>query len=583
MRISEEIIDNIRESTDIVSLISSYVNLKGSGNRHLGLCPFHQESTPSFHVSSDKQLYHCFGCGASGNAITFVMEKENYDFVEAVKYLADKSNIAIEETSDNYNEIKSIKEEIYTIHTKSARFFYKQLHSDNGEHARDYIESRKLSKNVCTKFGIGYAPKDFNILYNFLKSEGYDDDLILKSGLCSEKNGRIYDKFINRLMFPIFDVRGRVIAFGGRILDDGNPKYLNSPETLIFNKSSTLFNLNYAKNSKSRDLILVEGYIDVISLYQQGIHNVVAVLGTGFNEQHAKVIRKYCDRAFLLFDSDDAGIKATKRAIPYLIDAGVKVKVVSLSDAKDPDEYVNKYGKEKFLNVVNSSIDNNVFDIMLLKQKYNIDEPSEKFEFITEVIRILNKFDNVIEQNIYIDEISKITGIDQSLIKSELNKNKSLSPTSASKSSRSYIRNTNRSDIPKGVKLAIIDLINICTYRKDIAKKVYEYVKPEYIIDSDYKMLFYTIQQKYQNKEEVFPDKLVDIFDEIDTKNKIASIYMTNFEYEDDDTIYKATVDAIKAVVKFYVEYMSAKSTNITEIQKLKSVSRDISNLLDIR
>lgn len=575
MRIKQEVIDNIRESTDIVSLISSYVDLKGSGNRYTGLCPFHKESTPSFHVSSDKQLYHCFGCGASGNSISFLMQIENYDFLDAVKHLAELNNITIEASSEDYEKKKREKELLIEINTKAARFFYKNLHSDEGIDALEYVTARNIDVSMQTKFGLGYATNSFTDLYDFLKKEGYNDEIIGISGLVTQKNGKTYDKFINRIMFPIFDVYGKVVAFGGRILGEGMPKYLNSPETLIFNKSKILYNLNYAKNEKGRSLILVEGYMDALMLYQWGIKNVVAALGTAFNENHVATLKKYCDKVYLLFDNDEAGLKAVDRAIPFIIDKGLKVRIVKLYGAKDPDEFIKKYGREKFIECVKTSIDNIEFKIEELNKKFNLQETAEKLEFIEEAIKLLNTLNNDIERKVYIDKISSVTGIEKELIQKELKIDDNYSDSLKKKL---YIRNSVSLDLPKNVLLSIVDIANFLVYDKHLALKIANKLDLEYILDEDFKKLFKIIYEKNSNSIDFTIDSLVDYFETVEAKNKIGKIFMTFYDYEESITS-KIISESVKTVIMHYIDVKSSNCTDINEVVKLNELRKNTKDL----
>ncbi len=575
MRISQEVIDNIRESTDIVSLISSYVDLKGSGNRYTGLCPFHKESTPSFNVSADKQLYHCFGCGASGNSISFLMQIENYDFLDAIKHLAEVNNIQLEVSDDEYEKKKKEKELLIEINTKAARFFYKNLHSEVGYSVMEYIESRKIRVDMQTKFGLGYATKSFDDLYNFLKNEGYSEEIISISGLVTQKNGKTYDKFINRLMFPIFDVYGKVVAFGGRILDDGMPKYLNSPETVVFNKSKVLYNLNYAKNEKGRNLILVEGYMDALMLYQAGIKNVVAVLGTAFNDNHVKTLKKYCDKVFLLFDNDEAGTKAVERAIPFLVENNLKIRVVKLYGAKDPDEFIKKFGREKFVDCLKSSVDNIVFKIEELNKKYDMEETAEKLEFVEEVIKLLNSLNNDIERQVYLDKVSEISGIEKSLIQNQL---KADDNYSESLKKKLYVRNSVNNDLPKNVLLAVVDIANFVAYDKSLAMKIADVMDLEYILDQDFKKLFEIMFEKHKNGIKFSIDSLVDYFDTVEAKNKIGKIFMTFYEYEESNNS-KIISESVRTVILHYIDVKSASCTDITEVVKLNELRKKTKDL----
>ena len=344
----DDVIEEVRTRNDIVDVISQYVNLKKKGANYFGLCPFHNEKTASFSVNSEKQFYYCFGCGAAGNVFSFLMEMENLDFPEAMKKLAERAHINLPEPEKSAQVIaaEQTKQRLFDIHTAAGRYFYDCLQEKQGEQARAYLTKRQMDPRMARKFGIGYSPDSYDALFKHLKEKGFTLSDILKSGLVLEnKDGKGYhDRFRGRLMFPIFDVQGRVVGFGGRILAKGEPKYLNSPETILFSKSRNLYGLNFAKAAKKRELILVEGYMDMLSIYQAGFKNVVASLGTAFNNDHARTLKRFADDVILLYDSDEAGTNAALRAIPVLVKNGFRVKVTQVPDGKDPDEFIKKYG-----------------------------------------------------------------------------------------------------------------------------------------------------------------------------------------------------------------------------------------------
>ena len=343
MYYSDEIIEEVRSRNDIVDVISTYVKLQKKGSSYFGLCPFHNEKSPSFSVSRQKQMYYCFGCGAGGNVFTFLMEYENYTFVEALKYLADRAGVELpeEEYSREAKERADTRAILLEINKAAAQYYYIQLKSSRGAVGLEYFKKRKLSDETIKAFGLGYSNKYSDDLYRYLKSKGYKDDMIAKAGLISidEKNG-VYDKFWNRVMFPIMDVNSRVIGFGGRVLGDGEPKYLNSPETMLFDKSRNLYGLNYARTSRKKYMMLCEGYMDVISMHQAGYTNAVASLGTALTEQHAALLKRYTDQVILTYDSDGAGVKAALRAIPILKEVGISTKVLNLKPYKDPSSFM---------------------------------------------------------------------------------------------------------------------------------------------------------------------------------------------------------------------------------------------------
>ena len=351
MRYSEDLIEEIRLRNDIVDVISGYVKLTRKGSSYFGLCPFHNEKSPSFSVSPDKQMYYCFGCGAGGNVYTFIMEYENFTFTEAVKFLAERAGVQlpVQEYSKEAKEQADLKTQLLMIHKLAAKFYFYQLKDKAGEQAYHYLRGRELSDETIVKFGLGYSAKFSDSLYRYVKGKGYTDDVLSKSGLFqADEKERMYDKFWNRVMFPIMDVSSRVIGFGGRVMGDGKPKYLNSPETIIFDKSRNLYGLNIARTARKKTLIICEGYMDVIAMHQAGFDNAVASLGTALTAQQANLIKRYVNEALLLYDSDEAGQKAALRAIPLLRAAGVSARVIDLSPYKDPDEFIKEAGAGEF-------------------------------------------------------------------------------------------------------------------------------------------------------------------------------------------------------------------------------------------
>jgi len=371
----EELIEEVRTRNDIVEVISGYVRLQKKGSNYFGLCPFHNEKSPSFSVSPGKQMYYCFGCGAGGNVITFLMEYENQTFPEAVRTLAQRAGIALPEADDSKEarQADSRRAKLLEINKEAAKYFYYQLRTERGSVGMEYLRKRELSDETMNHFGLGYANKYSNDLIQYLKSKGYSEDLIRDAGLCNvdEKHG-MYDKFWNRVMFPIQDINHRVIGFGGRVMGDGKPKYLNSPETEIFDKSRNLYGLNFARTSRKGNVILCEGYMDVIAMHQAGFTNAVASLGTAFTSQHAGVLKRYTDQVILTYDSDGAGIKAALRAIPILRDAGISARVLNMKPYKDPDEFIKNMGADAFKERIAQAKNSFLFEIDVLKRNYQL-------------------------------------------------------------------------------------------------------------------------------------------------------------------------------------------------------------------
>lgn len=416
MFIQEEVIEKIKEANDIVDVISESVPLKKSGKNYWGLCPFHQEKTPSFSVTRDKQLFKCFGCGEGGNVITFVMKSKNLPFNEAIKVLAEKANITLEQNEGD--RIRQEKSQVYyKMHVDAARFFFRNL--NNHKEIKAYVYNRGITEKSIRSFGLGYALNSWDSLLKYLKSMKYSEEDILRAGLASKnEKGRVYDRFRNRLMFPVFDVRGRVIAFGARVIDDSMPKYLNSPETPIYHKGTHLYGLNFAKkNSEEKSLIIVEGYMDTIALSQAGIKNVVASLGTALTKIQARLLNRYAEEVYISYDADNAGQAATVRGLDILNEEGVKVKVVMIPKGKDPDDYIREEGMEKFRQLIDEAFP--LIDYKILKAKDGLELKSEegRIAYAKRVVQILNELDPI-EKDVYVQKVSGDTGISEDALMS---------------------------------------------------------------------------------------------------------------------------------------------------------------------
>ena len=403
----DEIVEEVRSRNDIVDIISGYVRLQKRGSNYFGLCPFHNEKSPSFSVSPGKQMYYCFGCGAGGNVITFLMEYENYTFAEALKVLADRAGVTLPQ-EDNSREAKA-REELRTtllkINKLAASFFYWQLHQPQGEIGYRYFKNRALTDETIKRFGLGFAGKSGG-LYQFLKGKGYDDAILKETGLFAIEERGARDKFWNRVMFPIMDVNNRVIGFGGRVMGDGTPKYLNSPETKIFDKSRNLYGLNYARTAREDYLLVCEGYMDVIALHQAGFSNSVASLGTALTSQHANLLKRYTNRVILTYDSDGAGIRAALRAIPLLKEAGISTKVLNMKPYKDPDEFIKNLGADEFRKRIGQARNSFLFEIDVLKENYSMQDPEQKTEFQNQVARKLLEFPEALERDNYMQAVA---------------------------------------------------------------------------------------------------------------------------------------------------------------------------------
>lgn len=567
MRYSDDIIEDIRFGNDIVELINGYTSLKQRGNSYVGLCPFHKESTPSFSVSPDKQLYHCFGCGASGTVYNFIMDIENYDFLDALVYLADRINYPLPEPNGSFdNSLSEKKQILYDIHKLVAKKFYENLSNPQAQIANDYLDKRGISKNARIKFGLGYSLFKKDDIYNFLKQKGYDDEIILESGLViKSKNNSFFDRFFGRLIFPIIDVQGRVIGFGGRDLTDSktSPKYLNSPDTPIFNKSYNLYSINIAKNNKNKELILVEGYIDVIALCQVGITNVVASLGTAFNENHIKLLKKYANKVIILFDSDDAGIKATLRAIPILVENGIYVRVAQVEDAKDPDEYISNFGTNNFIKLLNTAKSYISFQIIQKMKDYNLNDPIQKVEFTKEVSKIISSLSSPVERDVFINEASQITKISKEAIYEEVNmvlSNNNNIEKIINKKPKQAILNNKLDEARQSILYILSSNINIYNILKN-------YITYEDFIDDAYIKLAKLIFKLNEKNQPIYPAEITLKFENPDEQKQISKVFMLKIDFSNSDNLEKVINDQIKIIKRAYFDKIISESDDLEKVQ----------------
>lgn len=564
VRYSDDVIEEIISSNDIVDVVSQYVTLKRSGRNFLGLCPFHKEKTPSFSVSPDKQIFHCFGCGVGGNVIHFVSKIENLNFKESLEMLADKAGIILP-TIDSGEDSKrqELKEKIYKINEAVAELYHKTLYEPIAKPAQEYVKKRKLDNKTLVNFKIGYAPNQ-NILYRFLKEKGFKEEEILTSTLVKKYNNNYIDSFKNRLIFPILDVRNRVIAFGGRVLDNSLPKYINSPDTIVYNKGRNLYGLNVAKNSRLDKIIMVEGYMDCVSLHQRGIPNAVASLGTALTENQGRLLRKYSEKVIISYDSDGAGQAATLRGLEILKNIGCDVRILQMEGAKDPDEYVIKYGNGRFNLLVENAISLVEFKVKVLKKNLNLENANDKIKFLKETAKLLQKIDSKIEQEIYIDKISKEYGISKEAIYAEINKQTgNKTGNKILEKSRSVVVKKQNKEIP-AVLQKREDAIIALLINGD--KNVYEQIKHR-ILPSDLKLeVNKKIVEKVYNEYEKSGDianNIIDLFTEDqEAVNKLTEIMADEYQQQID----KKTIDSIINI--YEKEKLTLLKSEI--IQKLK-------------
>ncbi|SKA75695.1 DNA primase [Clostridium sp. USBA 49] len=551
MIISEEIIQKVKDSNDIVDIISENVKLRRSGKNYIGLCPFHNEKTPSFSVSQEKQIFRCFGCGEGGNVITFIMKYKNLDFIEAVKYLAERANIEIK--AENYSTIrnKDINEKLYKINIDAARYFFTQL--KRNKNAVSYFLNRGISNATIKKFGLGYAPDGWDNLLKFLKHKGYSELDMLNAGLIikSEK-GTFYDRFRNRVIFPVFDYKGNVIGFGGRVLDDSKPKYLNSPETAIFKKGTNLFGLNFAiKNLKNKMIIIVEGYMDCISLHQYGITNVVASLGTALTSNQAKLLKRYANKIIIAYDADLAGQKATLRGLDILKNEDFDIKVLTVPKGKDPDEFIRTNGSEAFLNLIDNAIPLIDYKIKKIGEDIDFNDPNMLSKYIKNVALIIEDL-NPLEKEIYIKKISETIGIKEQSIYDLLNKEMQ--------------NNTNKflnmnSDYNFGYKLyrepSYIKAERSILKFMHINNTVYDYVEQNY--SKDYLVLeshkkIYELIKEYINLDINEREKHIELMcNDIESSKEWINLLQIDLKYEEDG-VTKFIDDCFKEIEKYRLE-----------------------------
>ena len=527
----EELIEEVRTRNDIVEVISGYVRLQKKGSNYFGLCPFHNEKSPSFSVSPGKQMYYCFGCGAGGNVITFLMEYENQTFPEAVRTLAQRAGIALPEADDSKEarQADSRRAKLLEINKEAAKYFYYQLRTERGSVGMEYLRKRELSDETMNHFGLGYANKYSNDLIQYLKSKGYSEDLIRDAGLCNvdEKHG-MYDKFWNRVMFPIQDINHRVIGFGGRVMGDGKPKYLNSPETEIFDKSRNLYGLNFARTSRKGNVILCEGYMDVIAMHQAGFTQAVASLGTAFTSGQASLLRRYANEILLSYDSDGAGVNAALRAIGILKEAGMTGRVINLEPYKDPDEFIKALGGEEFQKRLDHAENSFFFELRQLQKNYDLSDPEQKTAFHREIARKLCTFSEEVERENYIEAVAQKYHIGfenlRRLVGTYAAQTGLAQPVIRPKSGVQK-KNTASDGIKNSQKLLLIWLVE----QPQLYRQISKYISPKDFTEGLYEKvadrLFEELEQGNIN-----PASIISMFEEEEDQREAASLFHTKLE-----------------------------------------------------
>ena len=595
MRYSDEIIEEVRQNNDVVDIISQYVHLTRKGRNYFGLCPFHSEKSPSFSVSPDRQIFHCFGCGVGGNVYTFLMKIEGITFKESLEQLAERANIQLPTYENSADAAKDeLKAKVYKVNEFAAEFYHQNLYKPVAKIGQEYVKKRKMNRETLEAYRIGFSGK-FDELYKALKAQGFGEKEILESGLVNKNaNGTYIDRYRERLMFPICDARGKVIAFGGRILDDSKikdpkfpqPKYINSPENVVYSKGRHLFGLNVAKKESAKKLLIGEGYMDVISLHQRGITNVVGALGTALTEQQGWLLRKSTEQVILGFDADGAGQTAIERSMKILQKMGCDMRVLQIEGAKDPDEYIVKFGEGRFRLAMDNAISLVEFTVKNLKKDLNLDNTSDKIKFLNEIAKILSKVENTMEREIYIEKIAKGYNISKEAIYAEVNK-LIYAGNKTDKVLQSNTKEVKRVEIE--IKDDIIDedlqrrentiIAILLENNNNIFQKIKEKIKPEDFRSEINKKIAKELYNELE-KEDCNINKLIDTFDET-MQSHITMLMATDFEIEDVD---KAVEDILTKYEKERLENRKREILKQLEIeqdaQKKTQLGKELSNVI---
>lgn len=587
-RYNDEILDEIRSRNDIVSTISQYMTLKRKGRNYFGLCPFHNEKSPSFSVSPDKQIFHCFGCGVGGDVINFVKKIENIGFLDSVRLLAEKSGIQLpNDISKAEEENIKLKNRVYKINELAAKFYHENLYKPTSKIAQDYIKKRKLNNATLKSFLMGYASNSSNELLRYLKEQGFTEEELLASCLIGKSDRGYYDKFRNRLMIPIRDERGRFIAFGGRVLDDSKPKYINSPENIVYSKGRNLFGLNVARegvHGPLKRLLIVEGYMDAISLYQRGITNVVASLGTALTDSQGRLLRRNTEQVILGYDADGAGQQAIIRGMEILKSMDIDIRILQISGAKDPDEYVLKFGPEKMVKAMDEAISAIEFKIKVLRANLDLNNVNDKVKFLTEIAKILSNVDNNIEREVYIDRISKVYEISKNAIVSEVDKllYRSLARVTKFEKSNIVLKDTQDSKIDVATRkregMVVYLLVDYTKLSFDRIKSV---VDLDLIKSEKNKKIIGILYERIDLNN--LPENIISLFEDEDDINYVSGILSYDFEISD---VNKAIEDIEKAYYK--EELISLRNELILKLENnndaeeadIKEIENELTNVI---
>ena len=577
---SSEVIEEVVSRNDIVDVISGYIKLKKSGSSYVGLCPFHNEKSPSFSVSGTKQMYHCFGCGVGGNVITFVMEYENYTFPEAVKMLADRAGIALPvmEYSCEDRRERDIKTKLLEINKIAATFYYHQLKSPAGQSGLDYLKKRQLSDKTINTFGLGYAPQLTGDLYRMLKEKGYDDELLKESGLFTYEKG-IREKFWNRVIFPIMDINNKVIGFGGRVMGDGKPKYLNSPETKLFDKSKNLYGLNVARSSRKNNLIICEGYMDVISMHQAGFNQAVASLGTALTPGHARLMKRYTDNVLITYDSDEAGVKAALRAIPILKEAGLSTKVINMRPYKDPDEFIKALGTEAFQERIDKAENSFMYEIGIIEKNYKRSDPESETAFEREVANKLVQFNEKLERDNYMKAVCRQFMIPEDGMREmviRIGSQGGIIPRQTQPVRRMEPARKKKED---GIRQAEKILLTWMIEDGDIYDKVSEYIQPDDFIDPLFKDVASKVYEQYETGS-VNPAAIIGSYSDGDMHSEIAAMFSAELSESLSKSEREKTLnDTVLRVKKSSLDYKLEHAADAKTMQDIIGRQMKLNNI----
>lgn len=577
MYYSDELVEEVRSKNEIVSVIGSYIRIQKKGSNHMGLCPFHNEKTPSFSVSSAKQMYHCFGCGVGGNVFTFIMEYENYTFLEALRFLAERAGVALpeQEYSEEAKRHADLKGRLLEVNKQAAKYFYYQLISPRGKNAHDYLLKRGLSEETIKQFGLGYSNSFSDDLYKYLKNLGYEDDFLKLSGLVTidEKRGGT-DKFWNRVMFPIMDVNHRVIAFGGRVMGDGMPKYLNSPETSLFDKSRNLYGLNLARTSRKSQLLICEGYMDVIALHQAGFTNAVAALGTAFTIFHANLLKRYTNEVLLTFDSDGAGTQAALRAIPILKEAGLTVKIINMKPYKDPDDFIKAMGSEEYQKRIDEARSSFFYEIDVLQAEYDMTDPEQKTRFFHETAKKLIGISEELERNFYLEAVAKTYQIDVEQLRRLVNRlgNQIVVGLGEPREARAdavRTKKANEDGITKSQRLMLTWLIEDPL----LFTKIKDYLSPEDFAEGIFREVAMLVFDEYSKAQMVNPAKIINHFQSKEEQSEVAALFSAEIRGTADEAgRRKAISDTVMRLKENSLDIQSQKAIELNDTVLLMKI-----------